>query len=83
MVQRGTKEARGVPADGHRNDSSGKLYAFPTQRSSDSGREALRLSRPPGLWNARVCLKIAFYKMCVTVCGKFVPKSGGVAGYAD
>ncbi|MFR7971123.1 MAG: DUF6783 domain-containing protein [Lacrimispora saccharolytica] len=21
--------------------------------------------------------------MCVTVCGKFVPKSGGVAGYAD
>ncbi len=28
----------------------------------------------------RACLKIAFCKMCVTVCGKFVPKSGGVAG---
>ena len=31
----------------------------------------------------RACLKIAFCKMCVTVCGEFVPESGGVAGYAD
>ena len=31
----------------------------------------------------RACLKIAFCEMCVTVCRKFVPKSGGVAGYAD
>ena len=31
----------------------------------------------------RACLKIAFCKMCVIVCGEFVPKSGGVAGYAD
>ncbi len=33
--------------------------------------------------NTRACLKIAFCKMCVTVCGEFAPKSGGVAGYAD
>ncbi|MFR3139614.1 MAG: DUF6783 domain-containing protein [Lacrimispora saccharolytica] len=33
--------------------------------------------------STRACLKIAFCKMCVTVCGKFVPKPGGVAGYAD
>ena len=33
--------------------------------------------------DAGACLKIAFCEMCVTVCGKFVPKSGGVAGYAD
>ena len=43
-----------APADGHLSDSSGKLYAFPTQRSSDSGLEALRLSRPPGLWSAKI-----------------------------
>ena len=28
-----------------------------------------------------VCLKNAFCKMCVTVCGKFVPDEGVVAGY--
>ena len=29
---------------------------------------------------ARACLKIAFYKMCFTLCGRFVPnlaQSGG------
>ena len=29
----------------------------------------------------RVCLENAFCKMCVTVCGKFVPDEGVVAGY--
>ena len=72
-----------APADGHRSDSPGIFYKFPAQRSSGSVRVALRLSRPPGLRHARACLKIAFCKMYVTVCGKFVPKSGGVAGYAD
>ena len=43
-----------APPDGHRSDSTGKLYAFPFQRSSDSGREALRLSRPPGLRSAKI-----------------------------
>lgn len=33
--------------------------------------------------NTRVCLKIAFGKMCVTICGRFGSDEGGVAGYAD
>ncbi|WP_416386596.1 MULTISPECIES: DUF6783 domain-containing protein [Clostridia] len=31
----------------------------------------------------RACLKKAFCKMCVTICGRFCPIEGGVAGYAD
>ena len=45
-----------VPADGHRSDSPGNLYDFPVQRSSGSVRVALRLSRPPGLRNAKIFL---------------------------
>ena len=30
---------------------------------------------------SRACLKKAFCKMCVTICGKFVPDEGVVAGY--
>ncbi len=32
---------------------------------------------------SRACLKIAFWKMCVTICGRFVPNERGVAGYVD
>ena len=32
---------------------------------------------------SRVCLKIAFRQMCVTLCGRFGPDEGGVAGYVD
>ncbi len=31
----------------------------------------------------RACLKIAFYKMCFTLCGRFVPNLGDVAGYIN
>ncbi|WP_334297533.1 DUF6783 domain-containing protein [Anaerobutyricum hallii] len=31
----------------------------------------------------RVCLKNAFYKMCVTICGRFYLNEGGVAGYVN
>ena len=31
----------------------------------------------------RVCLKIAFRQMCVTICGKFDSNEGGIAGYVD
>jgi hypothetical protein len=31
----------------------------------------------------RACLKKAFCKMCVTICGKFVPDEGVVAGYGN
>src|SRR5699024_9291745 len=43
-----------VPPDGHRSDSSGMPDAFPIQRSSGSVRVALRLTRPPGLRNAKI-----------------------------
>ena len=31
--------------------------------------------------HSRACLENAFCKMCVTVCGEFVPDEGIVAGY--
>ena len=33
--------------------------------------------------DARACLKKAFCKMCVTVCGRFFLNEGGVAGYVN
>ena len=30
--------------------------------------------------DARACFKIAFWQMCVTICGRFVPNEGGVGG---
>jgi len=33
--------------------------------------------------NTRACLKIAFCKMCFTLCGRFGSNLGGVAGYID
>ena len=33
--------------------------------------------------DARACLKKAFCKMCVTVCGRFCLNEGGVAGYVN
>ena len=32
---------------------------------------------------ARACLKKAFCKMCVTICGRFCPDEGTVAGYGN
>ncbi|WP_394927191.1 DUF6783 domain-containing protein [uncultured Robinsoniella sp.] len=29
----------------------------------------------------RACFKIAFWQLCVTLCGRFVPDEGRVAGY--
>ena len=37
--------------------------------------------RKSGLFHARACLKKAFCKMCVTICGRFCPDEGVVAGY--
>ncbi|WP_317259435.1 MULTISPECIES: DUF6783 domain-containing protein [Blautia] len=31
----------------------------------------------------KVCLKNAFCKMCVTICGRFCPDEGAVAGYGN
>ena len=33
--------------------------------------------------NPRACLKKAFCKMCVTICGRFCPDEGAVAGYGN
>jgi len=39
---------------------------------------------PESLYSfTRVCLKIAFRQMCVTVCGKLGTNEGGVVGYVD
>ena len=43
-----------APPDGHRSDSTGIVYQFPSQRSSDSGFVTLRLSRPPWLRDAKI-----------------------------
>ncbi|MFR2801227.1 MAG: DUF6783 domain-containing protein [Blautia wexlerae] len=32
---------------------------------------------------SRACLKKAFCKMCVTICGIFCPDEGAVAGYGN
>ncbi len=32
---------------------------------------------------SRACLKIALCQPCVTVCGRFVPHEGAVAGYSN
>ena len=34
------------------------------------------------LW-PRACLKNAFCKMCITICGRFRLNEGGVAGYGN
>ncbi len=39
--------------------------------------------RPPEIEHSRACLKKAFCKMCVTVCGRFCLNEGGVAGYVN
>ncbi|MDB8773920.1 hypothetical protein PNY53_19245, partial [Ruminococcus sp. 1001136sp1] len=35
------------------------------------------------IFSLRACLKKAFCKMCVTICGRFCPIEGGVVGYAN
>ena len=35
------------------------------------------------LHTPRACLKKAFCKMCVTICGRFLPDEGAVAGYGN
>ncbi|MFR4270817.1 MAG: DUF6783 domain-containing protein, partial [Blautia faecis] len=31
----------------------------------------------------KACLKKAFCKMCATICGRFCPEEGAVAGYGN
>ena len=32
---------------------------------------------------SRACLKKAFCKMCITICGRFRPNEGAVMGYGN
>ena len=41
------------------------------------------LSETAFIKEARACLKKAFCKMCVTICGRFCPDEGAVAGYGN
>ena len=43
-----------APPDEHRSDSTGIVYQFPSQRSSDSWLDALRLPRSGRLRNAKI-----------------------------
>ena len=52
--KRGKSNRPKAPPDGHRSDSTGIVYQFPSQRSSDSGFVTLRLSRPPALRSAKI-----------------------------
>ena len=64
MVFRGRLWMRGKSnrpdgsSDGHRSDSTGMPDAFPSQRFSGSGREALRLSRPKSRPGAKIFSRI-------------------------
>ncbi len=50
----GKSNRSGTARTGYRSDSTGKLYAFPSQRSSDSGLEALRLPWSERPRNAKI-----------------------------
>ena len=56
--KRGKSNRPKAPPDGHRSDSTGIVDQFPSQRSSGSVREALRLTRPPELRNAKIFLHL-------------------------
>jgi len=45
----------------------------------DKNREPKQLDEK----KSRACLKKAFCKMCVTICGRFCPDEGAVAGYGN
>ena len=56
----------------------GNSIGIPYHTKSPTGLDHTAAKRN---YVARACLKNAFCKMCVTVCGKFVPDEGVVAGY--
>ena len=56
--------------------------SYPTIPSLNSG------ANPPMFFcslpiRTRVCLKIAFGKLCVSLCGRFASDEEAVAGYVD
>ena len=67
------------------------LYIFQEQRNTSVLALRTRsFSRSPASFHGllyfhtpRMCLKKAFCKMCVTICGRFLPDEGAVAGYGN
>ena len=51
-----------------------------SQRRHDPG---YAITKRAAYYCARACLKIAFCKLCVTLCGRFGPDEGGVVGYVN
>ena len=49
---------------------------FPLVQEKEGGTQEF-------LMRIRACLKKAFCKMCVTICGRFCPDEGAVAGYGN
>ena len=47
----------------------------------ESGELLLMRAKRERFLKPRACLKKAFCKMCVTICGRFCPDEGVVAGY--
>ena len=56
----------------------GNSVGIPYHTKSPTGLDHTATKRN---YVARACLENAFCKMCVTVCGKFVPDEGVVVGY--
>ena len=54
-----------------------------TKNAIDFTKETQSRSRNAFQTRSRACLKKAFCKMCVTICGRFRPDEGAVAGYGN
>ena len=59
-----------------------------TEKFRDSGIRCRAIldesgKSPVSIVIARACLKKAFCKMCVTICGIFCPDEGAVVGYGN
>ena len=55
------------------------IVSFHTKDENNISSELLSI--PFSIFCTRACLKKAFCKMCVTICGIFCPDEGAVAGY--
>ncbi len=51
--------------------------------AANSGSRIVMARYSVEFYSARVCLKIAFCKICFSLCGRFGSNLRGVAGYID
>ena len=62
-------------------DDGGRGFGLAAGKTQ--GRVSFPRRMQAGRKNLRACLKIAFWQMYSTICGRFLPNEGGVAGYVD